>query len=155
MISPLKIVILLVIGLLLIGGVTAAVVDWSVAPMLAAIVVGLFGFCLMMTAFVMVARRGDWKQAMQSKPDGRWSLPRYLMFAGALLGVAFACAIGLLFSIPGGIPWNDKPHWSNAVAVFLPTIVALWYFVLRPSLASRRHQTAGHHSEQTSVRSDG
>jgi hypothetical protein len=131
------------------------VMDWSVVPILTVIVVGFFGFCLMAAAFVMVARQGGWRQAMQSEPDGRWGLSRRLMVAGAFLGVVFGCAVALLFSIPGGIPWNDNPHWSTAVAVFLPTILAVWYFIIRPAHASRGNSTAGHHSEPSNVGSEG
>jgi hypothetical protein len=79
--------------------------DWSVVPILTAIVMGLVGFCLMAAAFIMVARQGGWKQAMKSDPDGRWSLPRRLMFGGAFIGVLFSLGVMLLFLIPGGIPW--------------------------------------------------
>jgi hypothetical protein len=127
--------------------------DWSIVPILTTIVVGFVGFCLMVAAFVMVGRQGGWRQAMRSEPDGRWSLPRRLMFAGALLGMVFGAVVMLLFAIPGGIPWNESAGWSF-VAV-LPSIVAAWYFVLRPSFVSRRHQTAGHHSEQSNARSKG
>jgi hypothetical protein len=119
------------------------VMDWSVVAILATTVVGAIGFCLMVAAFLLVARQGGWRQAMQSKPDGRWSLPRRLMFVGAFLGMVFGVVVLLLFAIPGGIPWiADGSGWAYAVAV-LPAIAALWYFILRPSFASRGHRTEG------------
>jgi hypothetical protein len=111
---------------------------WSVVAILTAIVVGFVGFCLMVAAFLMVAQRGGWRQAMQSAPDGRWSLPRRLMFAAASLGVLFGVGVLLLFAIPGGIPWLDGSGWPYALAV-LPAIAAVWYFIIRPAYASRRH----------------
>jgi amino acid transporter len=129
--------------------------SWSVVPILTAIVVGFVGFCLMVAAFVMVARQGGWRQAMQPEPDGRWSLPRRLMFAGALLGAVFGVVVMILFLIPGGIPWNEGSGWSFAVAV-LPAIAAVWYFILRPAYPSLRpHQTAGPYSDQSNARSNG
>jgi hypothetical protein len=44
------------------------------------------GFCLLLAGFVMVARRGGWPAAMRSTAEGRWSLPRRLLLAGAALG---------------------------------------------------------------------
>jgi hypothetical protein len=111
--------------------------DWSVLPILTVLVVGFVGFCLMVAAFVMVAQQGGWRQAMQSKPDGRWSLPRRLMFAGAFLGAFFGCAWVILSLIPGGIPWSEGSDWTG-LAAMLATFAALWYFVLRPTLAFSR-----------------
>jgi hypothetical protein len=120
--------------------------NWNVVPIVTAIVVGFVGFCLMAVAFVMVARQGSWGRAMQSD-DGRWSLPRRLMFAGAIFGAVFGFAWTILFLIPGGIPWPF-------VGTVLPVIAAVWYFIIRPA-ASHRHQTAGRQSEQSNARSDG
>ena len=117
--------------------------DWSVVPILAATVVGIVGLALMAAAFVMVARQGGWRQAMQSEPDGRWSLSRRLMFAGALLGAACGGAAAILFLIPGGIPWSMGADWITGVAAVLPAFVAVWYFIIRPGFASRHHQTEG------------
>jgi hypothetical protein len=129
--------------------------DWSIVPILTAIVVGFIGVSLMAAAFVMVARQGGWSQAMQSKPDGRWSLPRCLMFAGAFLGAVFGCAWVILFLIPGGIPWSMGLDWATGFAAVLPAFVAVWYFIIRPGFAPRRHQTAGRQSEQSNARSGG
>jgi hypothetical protein len=120
--------------------------NWSLVAISAALVVGFVGVCLMVAAFVMVARQGGWREAMKSEPDGRWSLPRRLMFAGALLGIVFGVVVTLLFAIPGGIPWIEGSDWTG-LAAMLPAFAALWYFVLRPTFASRRQHTAGHHSE--------
>jgi hypothetical protein len=127
--------------------------NWSVVPILTAIVVGLVGFCLMVAAFIMVARIGGWRQAMQSEPDDRWSTPRRLMFTGALLGIVYCAVVMVLFIIPGGIPWIEGSGWSYVVAV-LPPSAAVWYFVIRPAFASRRHKTAGHYSEQSNAGSE-
>jgi len=106
--------------------------DWSIVPILSVSFLGIVGVSLMVAAFIMVARQGGWRQAMQSRPDGRWSLSRRLMFAGALLGMIFAVAVNLLFAIPGGIPWSDGPDWTG-IAVMLPALAAVWYFVIRPA----------------------
>jgi hypothetical protein len=119
---------------------------WNEVPILTVGVVGFIGFSLMAAAFLMVARQGGWAQAMKSKPDGRWSLPRRLMFVGALLGAVFGVAVPVLFAIPGGIPWSDGPDWTG-IAVMLPTLAAVWYLIIRPNIASRRRQhEAAHHS---------
>jgi hypothetical protein len=129
--------------------------NWSVVPILIATVVGLVGFCLMVAAFVLVAHKGGWQQAMRSGPEGRWSLPRRLMFAGALLGAVFGSTVVTLFLIPGGIPWSDSSGWAF-LGVLLPPLLAVWYLVLRPTFASlRHHQTAGHDQRQSSARSEG
>jgi hypothetical protein len=111
--------------------------NWSILPILTAMVLGFVGFCLMVAAFVMVARQGGWRQAMQSRPEGRRSLPRRVMVAGAFLGIVCGVIVNVLFLIPGGIPWSDGPDWGTAVAALLPVLAAVWYFVLR------RPQTAG------------
>jgi hypothetical protein len=122
--------------------------NWSVVAISAALVVGFIGFCLMVAAFVMVARQGGWRQAMRSQPDGRWSLPRRLMFAGATLGVVFSFAVVILFLIPGGIPWTDGSDWGAGLAALLPGLVVVWYFIIR------RPQTASRHSEQSNAKSE-
>jgi hypothetical protein len=112
--------------------------NWSEVPILAAIVVGFVGFCLMVAAFVQVTRQGGWRQAMQSGPDGRWSPPRCLMFAGASIGIAFWLAVAILFLIPGGIPWMDGSDGGVNLVVFLTSLAAGWYFnIKRPQTASR------------------
>jgi multisubunit Na+/H+ antiporter MnhB subunit len=75
----------------------------ELVPVIAIGAVGAVGFCLMLTAFVMVGRRGGWQQAMKPDARGHWPAPRLLMLIGALLGVVFA----LLLFIPGVIPWWD------------------------------------------------
>jgi hypothetical protein len=127
--------------------------DWSVMPILTVIAIGCVGVCLMAAAFVLVVRQGGWMQAMQSGPDRRWSPARRLMVAGALLGVVFAFAGVLLFAIPGGIPWNESASWWPAVVV-LATLVAAWYFILRPAFPSRGNSTEGHHSEHSNAGSE-
>ena len=129
--------------------------EWGVVLILTAFVAGYVGVGLMAAAFVMVARQGGWRQAMQSEPDGRWSLSRRLMFAGALLGAACGGAAAILFLIPGGIPWSMGADWITGVAAVLPAFVAVWYFIIRPGFAPRRQETPGHHSEQSSARTDG
>lgn len=69
------------------------------------LVVGAAGFCLMMAAFVVIARQG-WKQAIQQPiVEGRWTPARRLMLVGAALAATFAIGIAILASVPGGIPW--------------------------------------------------
>jgi hypothetical protein len=109
--------------------------EWGVVLILTAFIAGYGGVGLTAAAFVMVARQGGWRQAMRSEPDGRWSLSRRLMFAGALLGVVCGGAVVILFLIPGGIPWSDSSGWAF-VGVVLPALAAVWYFVLRPTIAS-------------------
>lgn len=71
------------------------------------IAIGVIGFGLMTAAFVMIARRGGWQQAMQADSQGRWPLPRCLMVAGASLCWLFP----VLTSIPGVVPWWDYSKW--------------------------------------------
>jgi hypothetical protein len=110
--------------------------DWNELPILAVLIVGFAGFCVMLAALLMVALQGA--QAMQ--PGGRWSLPWSLLFAGACLGVVFSLALGVLFLIPGGIPWADGSDGGVALITTLTTFAAVWYFVLRPTLASSRQR---------------
>ncbi len=86
---------------------------------------------------------------MQSGSDGRWSLPRRLMFAGAFIGIVFSLAVAILFLIPGGIPWMDGSDGGTTLAVVLSGLAAVWFFIIR------RPTTAGQHSEQSHARSDG
>jgi hypothetical protein len=107
--------------------------DWGVVLILTAFIAGYGGVCLMAAAFALVALHGGWRQAMQSGPDGRWSFPRRLMFAGALLGAVCGGAVVI---------------WMTGLAVVLlavvlPAFVAVWYFIIRLGFASSR----GHHSE--------
>jgi hypothetical protein len=113
--------------------------EWGVVLILTTFIAGYVGVGLMAAAFVMVARQGGWRQAMQSEPDGRWSLSRRLMFAGALLGAACGGTVVILFLIPGGIPWSMGSDWITGVAAVLPAFVAVWYFIIRPGFAPRRH----------------
>ena len=76
---------------------------------------------------------------MRSAPDGRSSLPRRLMVAGALLGAVFGCAVAVLFLIPGGIPWRMGSDWATGLTAVLPALAAVWYFIIRPAFAARRH----------------
>lgn len=128
--------------------------NWNEVPILAAIVVGFVGFCLMVAAFVLIALQGSWRQAIRPGPDRQWSLPRLLRFAGAFFSIVFSLTVVILFAIPGGIPWSQGSDWSGFAAM-LPGLVAVWYFIIRPALASRRHQTAGHQSAQSKARPDG
>ncbi len=99
-------------------------------PIIAVLATAGFGFCLMLAAFVMVAWRGGWQQAMQSDAQGRWPLPRYLMLIGASLG----CLFPLLLSIPGMVPWWDYSQWYTrlpSLGTIVGIAVALGTFVLR------------------------
>ncbi len=119
--------------------------NWSDVPILTVIAVGVVGFCLMVAAFVMAAREGGAKPATQGAPDARQSLPRRLMFAGASLGVIFGLAMGILFLIPGGIPWMEGSDGGVALISGLTGLVAVWYIIIR------RPQTAGGRSEPEST----
>jgi hypothetical protein len=129
--------------------------DWGVVLILTGFIAGYVGVGLMTAALVLVAQQGGWRQAMQSGPDGQWSLSRRFMFAGALLAAVCGGAVAILFLIPGGIPWSMGSGWISGVAAVLPGFVALWYFVIRPGFAPRRHESPGHCSEQSNGRSDG
>jgi hypothetical protein len=128
--------------------------DWSIVLILTAFVAGYVGVSLMAAAFVMVARRGGWRQARHSEPDGRWSLPLRLIVAGGFLGAIFGCAVVILFLIPGGVPWSMGSDWATGLAAVLPALAAVWYFIIRPGFASQGHRTIGHHSEQTTARTE-
>jgi hypothetical protein len=123
--------------------------DWSVVPILTVMAVGFFGFCLMVAAFVLIARQGGWVQAMRSEPDGRWSVPRRLMFAGASIGIAFWLGVAILFLIAGGIPWLDVWDGGAVLAALLPGLAAVWFFSIGP------RQFAARQSEQSRTRSGG
>lgn len=104
--------------------------NWSYVPILTVVAVGVVGFCLMVAAFIMAAREGGAKPATQG-PEARPSLPRRLMFAGASLGVVFGLAMGILFLIPGGIPWMEGSDWGVALISSLTGLVAVWYVIIR------------------------
>jgi hypothetical protein len=84
----------------------------------------------MITAFVLISRRGGWKQAMAPDAQGRWPLPRYLMFIGALLGAIFP----LLMFIPGVVPWWDDQQLYRGLPLlggYFAIIIAI--FAIRRS----------------------
>lgn len=83
-------------------------------PFFVVLAIGCVGFVLMVAAFVLVARRGGWPRAMQADAEGRWPLPRKLMFAGASLG----CLFGMLIFVPGVIPWWEYSWGHGAVFGF-------------------------------------
>jgi hypothetical protein len=56
--------------------------------------------------------------------------------------MVFAIIVTLLFAIPGGIPWAEGSDWTG-IAVMVPTLAAVWYFIIRPAYASRHHSTQG------------
>ena len=122
--------------------------NWSNAPILTVIAIGVVGFGLMVVAFIMVARAGGTNPATQGAED-RPSLPRRLMFAGASLGVVFGLAMGILFLIPGGIPWMEGSDGGVALISSLTGLGAVWYFI------TKRPQTVGGHSEQSNTGSGG
>ncbi len=99
-------------------------------PIIAVLATAGVGFCLMLAAFVLVARRGGWQRAMQPDAQGRWPLPRSLMLIGASLGCLFA----LLLSVPGMVPWWDYSDWHTrlpALGVVLGLAVVVGSFVVR------------------------
>jgi hypothetical protein len=90
-------------------------------PVFAIAAVGGVGFCLMLTAFVMVGFRGGWQQAMKPDERGNWPPPRRLMLVGASLAVVFA----LLMFVPGVIPWWDysSPYRTWGLGVVFGIVV--------------------------------
>jgi len=80
---------------------------WGEIAVIVDAAVGAIGLCLMLAAFVLVARRGGWKKAI-SEPanERRWPAQRVLMLAGAVLGVLFSAMLVILWLVPGGIPWK-------------------------------------------------
>jgi hypothetical protein len=91
-------------------------------PTIAVLATAGMGFSLMVAAFMLVARRGGWQQAMQPDTDGHWPLPRKLMASGAGLGCLFAA----LMFVPGMVPWWDY-SWGHGVVFgfFLGIVVSL------------------------------
>ena len=70
--------------------------------------IGAVGVCLMVSALVMIARQGGWKQAIQQPiAEGRWPVARRLLLVGAILAATFCLGIFTLGLIPGGIPWRN------------------------------------------------
>ena len=67
------------------------------------IMIGIGGvsFAFMVTAFLLVAIRGGWQKAMQSDSQGRWSMARKLMAAGAGLGVLFGILTMIFLGLGG------------------------------------------------------
>jgi multisubunit Na+/H+ antiporter MnhB subunit len=117
----------------------------KLVPVIVVGVIGAVGFVLMVAAFVMVARRGGWQQAMQPDARGHWPAPRQLMLVGALLGTVF----GLLLTVPGVIPWWEftSPYagWGQGVVFgfivgFGTGIVYCRALVGRPQNANRSGQ---------------
>src|SRR5262245_6304853 len=93
----------------------------ELVPVIAIAAVGAVGFCLMLTAFVLVGRRGGWQLAMKADARGHWSAPRLLMLIGALLGIVFL----LLLFVPGVIPWWDysSPYGTWGMGVVFGIII--------------------------------
>jgi hypothetical protein len=87
----------------------------ELVPVIVMTAVGVIGICLMLAAFVMADRRGDWQQAMKPDPRGHRPTPRLLLLIGALLGTAFALSV----FVPGVVPWWDysSPYaaWGQGV----------------------------------------
>lgn len=70
--------------------------------------IGALGFCLMIVAFVLIARQGGWKQSIQqSIAEDQWPMSRRFILIGAALGLVFGVGIVVLGIIPGGIPWRN------------------------------------------------
>lgn len=89
--------------------------NWPLIVVLVLAAVGTVGFCLMIAAFVLIARHGGWQKAIQQPiAETRWTLPRRLLAVGASLGMLFGIGIVLLGMIPGGIPWRNPPVGDNA-----------------------------------------
>jgi hypothetical protein len=91
-------------------------------PIITVIVLAGVGLCLMLAAFVLVARRGSWQQAMQLDALGQWPLPRKLMVAGAGLG----CLFSVLMFLPGMVPWWHYSWGHGVVFGFFLGIIFSW-----------------------------
>jgi hypothetical protein len=76
-------------------------------PVLIVLGIGAVAFLLILVAFVMVAVQGGWRKPLPA--DGRWPLPRKLLYAGAALGLVFGVSCYVLTRIPGAIPWMRRP----------------------------------------------
>jgi hypothetical protein len=86
--------------------------QWRELPIIATLVVGLVGFCLMLTAFVLAAVSGV--------------AHTRLLFVGAGLGVLFS----VLFLLPGMVPWWDYSSawqvWIQGVFVGFTLGILYW-----------------------------
>ena len=63
-------------------------------------------FGSLITGFVLTFRMVGWQAMMQPTPQGKWSLPRRLVYGGAMGAVAFNCLLIVLVWIPGALPWR-------------------------------------------------
>jgi hypothetical protein len=63
--------------------------------------IGAVALAFLLAAFWLVMVRGGWQKAMQSDSQGRWSMARKLMAAGAGLGVLFGI-VTMIFLALGG-----------------------------------------------------
>ena len=82
--------------------------QWGDIAIIIDILIGAAGFCMMIIAFILVARHGGWKAGMAEPiKNKRWPLQRRLMVAGAALSALFFVILFVLGQIPGGIPWID------------------------------------------------
>jgi hypothetical protein len=79
---------------------------WNDYAVFALIGLGAVGFVLMTIAFVLIARQGNFQSLREADAAGRWSLPRRLMFTGAMLGMILGIGIFVLGLLPGGL-WGD------------------------------------------------
>jgi hypothetical protein len=120
----------------------------GLVPILAILAVGVVGFCLMLAAFVLVARRGGWQQAMKPDARGHWPAPRHLMFIGALLGVAFS----LLLFLPGVVPWWDysspSAAWGQGVVFGFVVGLCVGALSWQVLLARREYPPGAHRGPQ-------
>lgn len=99
--------------------------NWDDVPILTVTAVGVVSFCLMVAAFIMVVWERGANSATQGASEVPPCLPRRLMFAGASLGVVFGLAMGILFLIPGGIPWMEGSDWGVVLISGLTGLVAM------------------------------
>ena len=83
--------------------------QWGEIAVIIDILIGATGFCMMIVAFVLVARRSGWQAGMAEPIEQkRWPPQRWLMIAGAALALLFFIILFVLGQIPGGIPWIDR-----------------------------------------------
>jgi hypothetical protein len=62
-------------------------------------------FSIFVAGTVLMLRMGGWQAMMQPTAAGHWSLPRRMIYGGAMGGVAFQFLFYILRWIPGAVPW--------------------------------------------------
>jgi hypothetical protein len=108
----------------------------DVIAIIAVMATGGLGLGLMLAAFVLIAGRGGWQEALQPDAQGRWPLPRKLLAAGAGLG----CLFGAIMFLPGVVPWW---HYSWGHGVVFGFFLGVVFCLLTVQLIRHRGQNQG------------